>query len=220
MGMSGAGGSQEDAHAHFHGHQVLQTLAVAFLAAVALGGSPREGRADVERIREKAVELDQKLNKQAFEVAVRGTAPNSTRVYKDFDFILKKTKVDEVAEAESSDPRAKRLRLYLVESIVAAGIATYEDDLLKFEQTSTANVDGKDLTYGELTRKLAMDGDDAVRRKLYSALAPALRDPGCLQGRDPQAAQRELPALGIPELRGVLRGSRGARPGPGRGPGR
>jgi hypothetical protein len=166
----------------FIGYRAPRTLAAACLAAIVIGGAPRESRADVERIREKAVELDQKLNKQGFEVAARGTAPNSSRVYKDFDFILKKTKVDEVAGAESSDPRAKRLRLYLVESIVAAEIATYEDDLLKFEQTSTANVDGKDLSYGELTRRLALDGDDAVRRKLYSALAPLFETQAVYKG--------------------------------------
>ena len=136
--------------------------AVAVACTVILGiGGPSVARADVERIREKALELQQKLNKEAFEVLVRAKKPSMQRVYKDFDFLLKKNKVDEVASKEGQDPHAKELRLFLIRSIVEANVATYVDGLRDFEQSSTVNQDNEELNFLEVMKRLAVTPDRA-----------------------------------------------------------
>jgi hypothetical protein len=133
---------------------------------------PVAARADVERIREKAVELQQKLQKQAFESAAKVDPANSARIYKDYDFLLGKSKVDEVAADAKTDPEADALRLYLIRSSVNAQLATYVDDLRNFEASNTADYDGKNVRMNDLVAQLAVTPEDSDRRKLISALSP------------------------------------------------
>ncbi len=150
---------------------LARPAALAVLVAGAAGAAfPGVSRADVERIREKAQEMEQNLEKHAFEVDAKAATPNSQRVYKDYDFLLKKSKVDELAGAGGTDPAAGRLKLFLVRCIVDANLASYEDDLKKFEQTSTVNVDGKDVPYRDVLKDLAAASSDSDRRRLYAGL--------------------------------------------------
>jgi hypothetical protein len=146
-------------------------LALAALTAAVLAW-PGPARADVERIREKAVELQQKLNREAFAVEARVEKPGTDRIYKDFDFILKKSKVDELASEAAGDPHAQQLRLFLIESIVNQAVATYLDDLHAFEQESTVELDGTEYRFADVMKMLATAGAESDRRKIYSALGP------------------------------------------------
>jgi len=145
-------------------------LVLVALAAVLL---PSPARADVGRIREKALELEQKLNRNRYDVEIRGEKPNRARIYKDFDFILDASKVDEVAAAKT-DPQAGRLRLYLIQSIVESELAPFTDELRTFEQTNTADLGGKKLHYGDLLQRLAKTPDDGERRKLANLMDPLI----------------------------------------------
>jgi len=145
-------------------------MALACLLGVG-GVSP--ARADVSRIREKALELEQKLNKSRYEAEVRGDTPNTLRVYKDFAFLLKESKVKEV-QGEKGDPYAPRLGLYITEEAVGLDLATYIDDLMKGEMTMTADLDGVELTLDQFRVKLATAADDAERRKVYTAMKPLI----------------------------------------------
>lgn len=147
-------------------------IRLGLMAAALVLLAPVAARADVERIREKALELEQKLNKEAFEADAKVATPASARVYKDFDFLLKKSKVDEVAAEAKTDPRAEALRLWLIQATVRSGIATYEDDLRTYEQTTTVDYDGQKVRYFDLVSRLAVTPDAAERRKIYSALSP------------------------------------------------
>ncbi len=143
--------------------------AALFVAALVL---PATARADVERIREKALELEQKLNREQFAVEARVEEPGTERIYKDFDFILKKSKIEELAKDAAGDPHAEELRLFLIEAIVNKEIATYVDDLHRFEQESTVSLDGNEYRYADVMRMLATASEDSDRRKIYSALGP------------------------------------------------
>jgi hypothetical protein len=132
---------------------------------------PSAAFADVARIREKALELEQKLNKERYDERIRAAEPNSDRVYKDFSFILADSKVSEVAEA-TDDPRAQALRLYLVQAIVDSKLAPYVDGLNAFEKTTTAELDGKKYLYSELLSLLARTKDGGERRKVASVMGP------------------------------------------------
>ena len=149
----------------------LGRLALGAVLIVSVLGAPPAAQADVSRIREKALELEQNLNKQAYRYLARGEKSNTERVYKDFEFILSKSKVDEVA-AETGDPYANRLRQYLIESIVGLQIASFEDEQRAYKQTATADLDGQPLAYAELLKRLATAEDPAARRKIYSAMDP------------------------------------------------
>jgi len=129
-------------------------------------------RADVTRIREMALELQQKLAAAEFESDAKVKEPNLARVYKDYDFILKQSKVEEVTDAVGTDPYADRLRMFLISSIVESQLATFVDDLREFEQTATAEIDGKEVPYSELLQQLATLPDEGERRKVASVLPP------------------------------------------------
>ncbi len=147
----------------FHG-TVAAVLAVLIVPAAA--------RADVERIREKAVELEQKLQKQAFEADAKVDPANSARIYKDYGFLLGKSKVEEVAADAKTDPRAEALRLYLIRAAVGNELATYVDDLRNFQATNTASYGDQDVRMNDLVARLAVTEGDSDRRKLISALSP------------------------------------------------
>jgi hypothetical protein len=145
-------------------------------ALLILGGVlvPGTSSADVGRIREMAIELEQKLAKHRFEVAAKAEKSATARIYKDFDFILKKNKVDEVSAEVGTDPDAERLRMYLIEAIVNAEIASFVDDLVDFEQNGTVPRDDVELRYADILRLLAVTKDDGERRKVASLLPPLL----------------------------------------------
>lgn len=145
-------------------------LAAAVAGVMLAAGTAAPARADVERIREKALELEQKINKHRFEVEVRGEKRNILRIYKDFEFILKRSKVEEAQEASAKDPHADRLRLYLIEAAVGLELASYTDDLENYLATATADLDGKQEPYSNLLADLSKAPDDAARRKVYTAL--------------------------------------------------
>lgn len=138
--------------------------------------------ADVGRIREMTAELELKLAKNRYEADVRVEKPNTARIYKDYDFILKKNKVDEVAGAIGTDPEAEHLRLYLIESIVNAELASFVDELRDFEQKGTATLDGKEVAYSELLKKLAASGDDNERRRIAASLPPLIETSAVFRG--------------------------------------
>lgn len=144
-------------------------VSISALALVASLFLPATSRADVERIREKCLELEQKLNKNRVEVQIRGEKANSDRIYKDFAFLLSEGKVNEAAEAKN-DPQAERLRLYLIQINVASQLAPYSDELQEFLRTSTVDLDGEKVTYKSLLRRLAQSADGGDRRKLASVL--------------------------------------------------
>jgi hypothetical protein len=144
----------------------MAVLAAALGAVGSAGVEP--ARADVERIREKALELEQKLNSHRYDVAARGNESKLLRVYKDFSFILAESKVKEVADEGGED--AERLRLYLIESIVALDLANYTDPLRNYERTGTVELDGAPVTYSAVLGRLAAASDERDRRKLYTAL--------------------------------------------------
>ena len=150
---------------------MMRTAALGALAALGPALFPPAARADVERIREKALELEQKLNRQLVDVDLLGNAPNTARVYKDFDFILKRSKVDEVMES-GDDFRARGLANYLIRALVESELAGYEDDLRSYLQTTTVDLDGRNLTYSDLLKRLAVTADGAERRKVASLLGP------------------------------------------------
>jgi hypothetical protein len=145
-------------------------------ALLVLGGVlvPGTSSADVGRIREMAIELEQKLAKHRFEVAAKVEKPATARIYKDYDFILKKNKVDEVAAEVGTDPQAAKLRMYLIESIVNAEIASFVDDLVDFEQNGTVPQGDTELRYSDILRLLAVTKDGGDRRKVASLLPPLL----------------------------------------------
>ena len=116
--------------------------------------APAIAGADVGRIREMAIELEQKLANHRFEVAAKAEKSATARIYKDYDFILKKNKVDEVSAEAGSDPDAERLRMYLIESIVNAEIASFVDDLVDFEQNGTVPMGDTELRYADILRLL------------------------------------------------------------------
>jgi hypothetical protein len=161
----------------------LGVLAVILVPQVAL--------ADVGRIREMTAELELKLAKNRYEADVRVEKPNTARIYKDYDFILKKNKVDEVAEAVGSDAQAERLRLYLIEAIVNSELASFVDELRDFEQTGSAVFEGKELAYPELLKQLAVTGDDDERRKI-TALMPPLIETSAVFRREIRKRRNEL----------------------------
>ncbi|NNF08357.1 MAG: hypothetical protein HKN21_16470, partial [Candidatus Eisenbacteria bacterium] len=147
----------------------VSRMARAFLAAsFMLIGIQTAAHADLERIREKAVELEQKLNKHHYEVSARGEDSNTLRIYKDFAFLLKESKVDEAREAEGFE--AARLKHFLIESAVNFELASYLDDLNKFERTGTADFNGVPTTYHGLINQLANAEVDKDRRAIYTAL--------------------------------------------------
>lgn len=158
---------------------VLGTAAGAVLSGVLL---PTAASADVERIREKALELEQKLNKERYDEKIRAEEPNSERVYKDFSFILADSKVSEVAEA-TGDPRSNALRLYLIQSIVESKLASYVDGLNAFEQTTTADLDDKKLLYSDLQVLLAKTKDGGERRKIASVMGPLTETSGVFRNQ-------------------------------------
>lgn len=134
----------------------------------------RPAEADLARVREKAVELEQKLNRHRFDVEVKGDKANYERIYKDFDFLLKKSKLDEAAEEAATDPHADRFRMYLVRSIVAKELASYTDELNNQLGSKTSDMDDAQLTYSELVVRLANAGDEVARRKIVTSLKPLL----------------------------------------------
>jgi hypothetical protein len=147
----------------------------AVLAAILV---PQASLADVARIREMALEMELKLNRHHFDVDARGEKPNSARIYKDYDFILKKNKVDEVSTAVGSDPHAQRLRFYLIEAIVNSEIAAFEDELRDFEQNGSAELDGAEVPYSDLLKRLAVTSDAGERRQVASLLPPLIETSG------------------------------------------
>lgn len=150
----------------------LGAVLVLFLAV------PPAARADVARIREMALELRQKLAESRFETDAKVKEPNLARVYKDYDFILKESKVKEVAEEAGTDPHAEALRLFLISSIVESQLAPFTDDLRAFEQTATGEVDGQQVAYSELVQRLATLPDEGERRKVASVLPPLVETSG------------------------------------------
>jgi hypothetical protein len=146
---------------------------------VALGGTlvPASARADVERIREKAVELAQKLARERFEVRAKVAKPAAERVFKDYDFILKDSKIKEVGK-EKNDPQAPALGYFLASAIVDMGLAPYTDQLTTYEQSTTADFNGGKLLYTDLVKKLATSSEDADRRKIASLMGPILENEG------------------------------------------
>jgi hypothetical protein len=157
------------------GVHLIQTLgrgaftAAAVTLVAGMLGAPLSVRADVERIREKTLELEQKLMEHGYRYQARAEEPKTERIYKDFDFLLKQSKVDEVA-GEQGDPWSEALRLYLIESTVNLDLAAFEDDLSAFKQTATVKYDEGEVGWGALLKDLTTASESAERRKIYSAM--------------------------------------------------
>jgi hypothetical protein len=176
----------------------IRTLGSGLAAGAVLAGIllPSVASADVERIREMALELEQKLNKQRYDVMVRGEKPTSDRIYKDYDFILADSKVSEVAEADG-DPRSEALRLYLIQAIVDSRLAAYVDGLNEFEQTTTADLDGKKLLYSDLLALLARTKDGGERRKIASVMPPLIETSAVFRNQIVQKRTENYKAMGF-----------------------
>lgn len=188
----------------------IRTLGLGLVGGAALVTVlfPTAANADVERIREKALELEQKLNKARFERTVRGEKPNSDRVYKDFAFILDDSKVKEVAEAKD-DPEAPALRLYLIKSIVNSKLASYVDGLNELEQTSTADLDGKKLLFSDLLALLARTKDGGDRRKISSVMAPLIETSAVFRNQIVQKRNENYKAMGFENYADFFAASQG-----------
>jgi hypothetical protein len=144
--------------------------ALPLLALVVLGGLvPRASANDVDRIREKALELEQKRVQHAYDTRVKVGEPNYLRVYKDFAFLYDQGKVD-ACRKEGAD----RLALYLVESWVNLDLADYEDDLKTHEMKGTVEYDGQQLNRLQLLARLASADDAAERRAIFTAVKPLI----------------------------------------------
>ena len=152
-------------------HRVSRYLTTVLIAATAALVMVETAYADIERIREKAWELEQQLHAKRYDSQVKGKEPNTLRVLKDFAFILKPSKVEEV-RSEKTEPRDEALALYLEERLVDMELATYTDDQHKQELADMGDLEGESLNRGQLLSRLATAGDAASRRKIYTVLRP------------------------------------------------
>lgn len=150
-----------------------------FLFAGALVSAAVGARADdVDRIREKAAELDRALVRQEFEYAGEGKESNLARIYKDFDDdLLEDNKTETLANAAAvtSDPAAKdrleRTHRYLMGERIFHAVAAGWDNARNYDRSAAMTVAGSDveLTLNSYESMLANEKNRSNRRNWYFA---------------------------------------------------
>ena len=148
-----------------------------FLVVGALVCATADARADeVDRIREKAGELHRDLVSAQFQYA-EGKESNLSRVYKNFDYLLKdsKTRTLSDAAAAASDPavksRLQRLHDYLMGERIFSAVAGAWDNAKNYDRSAAMTVAGVDgeLTLSSYESMLAREENRSNRRNLYLA---------------------------------------------------
>lgn len=148
------------------------------LVAGALVFSGSIARADeVDRIREKAIELHRDLFTAQFQYAAEGKQSNLARVYKDFDYLLKDNKTKTISQAASAakDPalqsRLQRLHDFLMGERIRASVAVAWDNARNYDRSSAMSVAGVDgeVTVNSFESMLAGEESRSNRRNVYLA---------------------------------------------------
>jgi hypothetical protein len=150
-----------------------------FLIAGTLVSAAVAARADdVDRIREKAAELDRAVVRQEFEYAGEGKESNLARIYEDFgDDLLEDNKTETIASAAAatSDPAAKgrleRTHGYLMGERIFSAVAAGWDNARNYDRSAALTVAGSDaeLTLNSYESMLANEENRSNRRNWYLA---------------------------------------------------
>src|SRR5690606_26339618 len=147
------------------------------LVAGALVFSGSIARADeVDRIREKAIELHRDLFTAQLQYAAEGRQSNLARVYKDFDHLLKDNKTKTISQAASAakDPalqsRLQRLHDFLMGERIRASVAVAWDNARNYDRSSAMSVAGVDgeVTVNSFESMLAGEESRSNRRNVRS----------------------------------------------------
>lgn len=143
------------------------------LAATALAGTVY-AKEEVDRIREKAEELSQKLEGERYSHLGEGKPSNLDRVYRDFDYLLKESKNAIVAEASrgATGPdadRLARLDAFLLHGRIFAPTAASFDNASSYERDAAMSVGDAEVTLQTADLALSAESDRGKRRVLYLA---------------------------------------------------
>lgn len=157
-------------------HQIARLAWLSVAAVVALAGAA-QAKDEVDRIREKCDELAREVQSEHYSHYGEGKDPNLIRVYKDFDYLLKDSKNEEIRKAleTASDParkdRLERLDQYLLSQRMLYAVAPSIDNMNRYETTASMAVAGSDvkLTLRTYASMLANEENRTNRRIWYLA---------------------------------------------------
>lgn len=129
---------------------------------------------EVDRIREKAEELAGKLQSERYSFMGEAKESNLDRVYRDFDYLLKESKNEIVAEAlgaasGSEADRLHRLDSFLLHGRIYAPVASSFDNANSYRRDAAISTGEQEITLQNYEATLAGQSDRTKRRILYLA---------------------------------------------------
>ncbi len=141
------------------------------IAALASSATAKE---EVDRIREKAEELAQKIQSERFSRLSEGKESNIDRVYKDFDYLLKESKNEIVTEsmnAASGDmaDRHRRLNEFLMHGRIFGPVAPSFDQANSYERDAVIDAGVAEVSLETFEGVLASEESRSNRRITYLA---------------------------------------------------
>jgi hypothetical protein len=148
------------------------------LCAALLPAAAGTAKADeVDRIREKAGELARAIVSENYSHLAEGKESNLSRVYKDFDYLLKDSKTAALEDAigAAGDPVAKgqleRTHQFLIGERIFYPVASSWDNAESYARSASMAVQGSDveLNLNSYQRMLAGAADRSNRRIWYLA---------------------------------------------------
>jgi len=129
---------------------------------------------EVDRIREKTEELASRLVSEQFSHLGEGKDSNLDRVYRDYDYLLKESKLEEIdndlasATGDEKD-QLERLRRFLVSGMILAPVAANYDNAESYITSAAMSVAGAELTLLSFESMLANEAKRSNRRIWYLA---------------------------------------------------
>ena len=144
------------------------------LFGASLMASTVQAGKEVDRIREKTEELASRLVSEGFSHLGEGKESNLDRVYRDYDYILKESKLEEIdndlaTATEDEQARLKRLRRFIVSGMILAPVAANYDNAESYITSAAMSVAGAELTLLTFESMLANEEKRSNRRIWYLA---------------------------------------------------